>query len=603
MKKKIKKFLVLVFAFGLCLLEGGRLLSMSGTAYAAFSGKNYVAENGVVKAGAGNCSIVMEGKSGLSLEDRVFNIYRLLDCKKSADGSSVSYTLNPKYRAIMQNIVIEKYKAKGITFTKEEMKDEAIVDYIASVSVEPFEKDDSEYRKLIEEIRNALRSEAGYDLSVKIGSTDSQGKCTVSGLDYGYYIVDEVTDNKDKNTASSLCMVTTADPEATIKLKADLPTVSKKIQEDDSCADIKDKEGWNDIGDFEIGQTIPYKFTSTVPDMTGYDTYYYCWHDKMDPCLDYYIDSFSIVITGQNSLGKNVSYKLNNSEFAVKDAKNLNETFMVEINDLKKIVDREFNKDAKVNKYGQKITLSYNGVLTNDAALKTGRPGFENDVCIEFSNDADTDGKGSKGKTPWDTVVCFTFGMNVNKINENGIKLEGASFRLYRDEECKYEVCLNKVNDVYVVKNNDCKDRGPAVELTSDANGLFKIAGLDGGVYYLKEVKAPEGYSLLLKPVVVTVVPTYTLERDNYLKGEGKGENTLVKLEGTAHVETFLHGIFSGHDTKLEGNAVNGEINMDVLNKTGKHLPRTGTSAGLLLFGCGTIIMITSIVMKNKKKN
>ena len=603
MKKKIKKLLVLVFAFGLCLLEGGRFLSMAGVSYAAGNGKNFIADNGMVKVGSGPCSIVIEGKNGLTLKDRVFNIYRLLDCEKADDGSSISYTVNPLYRNVMKNIVIEKYRAKGINFTVDEMKDEVIVDYIASVSEKPFESDDSEYRNLVEEIRNALRQGVGHDISVKVNSGDSKGKCTVSGLEYGYYIVDEVTDNKNKNTASSLCMVTTADPDATIKLKADFPTVSKKIQEDDISGDIKDKEGWNDIGDYEIGQTIPYKYISTVPDMTGYDTYYYCWHDRMDSCLDYFKDSFSIVINGQNFAGKNISYKLRNEEFVLKDAKAFNETFMVEISDLKKIVDREFNNGAKVNKYGQKITLMYNGVLKNEAALKTGRPGFENDVCLEFSNDADTDGKGSKGKTPWDTVVCFTFGLNVNKVNEKGGKLEGAAFRLYRDEDCKYEVCLNKVNDTYVVKNDDCINRGPAEEMVSDASGLIKISGLDGGIYYLKETKAPKGYSLLLKPIAVSVDPIYTTERDSYIKGESKNGTTLVKLEGTAHVETFLHGIFSGNETKLEGNESNGELNMDVLNKTGRHLPRTGTAAGLLLFGCGTVIMLTSMVIKNKKKN
>ena len=44
-------------------------------------------------------------------------------------------------------------------------------------------------------------------------------------------------------------------------------------------------DGWNDIGDYEIGQTAPYKFESTIPNMNGYDTYYYAWHDKMDEAL------------------------------------------------------------------------------------------------------------------------------------------------------------------------------------------------------------------------------------------------------------------------------------------------------------------------------
>ena len=603
MKKKIKKYLVLLFAFGLCLMEGSRFLSSAGVSFAAGNAKTLVTDNGILKAGNGQGSITIEGKSGLSVKNRLFYIYRLLDCEKSDDGSSVSYTVNPLYRDIMKNTVIEKYKEKGKNFTVEEMTDEVIVDYIASISSDPYEKDDSTYRKFIEEIRNILRTGAEHDLEVQINGTDSQGKCIIQGLEYGYYIVDEVTDNKDKNTASSLCMVTTADPDATIKLKADYPSVIKKIQEDDICPHIIDDEGWNDIADFEIGQTIPYKFVSNVPDMTGYDTYYYCWHDKMDPCLDYNKDSFSIIINGYTSSGKILTYTLGSEEFSVKNSTVPEETFIVEIKDLKSIVDREFNNGAGVKKYGQNITLRFNGSLKNEAALKTGRPGFENDVCLEFSNDADSDGKGSTGKTTWDTVVCFTFKLNVNKTNEEGAKLKDAAFKLYKDKDCRYEVCLNKVNDIYVVKNDDCSDKGPSVEMVSDTKGEIHIAGLDGGIYYLKETKAPKGYSVLNKPIVISVVPTYTTKRDEYLKGHGGKENTLMRLEGTANIETLFQGIFNKDEKKLVGNVQNGELNMDVLNKTGRHLPRTGTSAGIALFGCGTLIMIASIVIKKRKKN
>ena len=29
-----------------------------------------------------------------------------------------------------------------------------------------------------------------------------------------------------------------------------------------------------DIGDYEIGQTVPYKYESNIPNMNGYKTYY-----------------------------------------------------------------------------------------------------------------------------------------------------------------------------------------------------------------------------------------------------------------------------------------------------------------------------------------
>ena len=30
------------------------------------------------------------------------------------------------------------------------------------------------------------------------------------------------------------------------------------------------RHSWNDIGDYEIGQTVPYKYESNIPNMNGY---------------------------------------------------------------------------------------------------------------------------------------------------------------------------------------------------------------------------------------------------------------------------------------------------------------------------------------------
>ena len=71
-------------------------------------------------------------------------------------------------------------------------------------------------------------------------------------------------------------------------------------------------------------------------------------------------------------------------------------------------------------------------------------PGFENDVRLEFSNDPDSNGDGSTGYTPWDTVVCFTYRLDLVKVNDHDRTLAGAKFRLYSDEACKNEVYVKQ---------------------------------------------------------------------------------------------------------------------------------------------------------------
>ena len=124
---------------------------------------------------------------------------------------------------------------------------------------------------------------------------------------------------------------------------------------------------------------------------------------------------------------------------------------------MKAIIDREFDNfnALKENTYGQKIVLTYQAKLNDRAAADTGRPGFENDVRLEFSNNPDHDSEGSTGYTPWDTVVCFTYKLNVYKTNNHDFKLEGAKFRMYSDESCKNEVYVKKTESGYNVINRD----------------------------------------------------------------------------------------------------------------------------------------------------
>ena len=87
--------------------------------------------------------------------------------------------------------------------------------------------------------------------------------------------------------------------------------------------------------------------------------------------------------------------------------------------------------------------------------LVLGRAGFENAVRLEYSNNPDSDGNGSTGTTPWDTVVCFTYKINGLKVNNHNKLLKNAKFRLYSDENCTNEVYVKESPNGYVVMNRD----------------------------------------------------------------------------------------------------------------------------------------------------
>ena len=139
--------------------------------------------------------------------------------------------------------------------------------------------------------------------------------------------------------------------------------------------------------------------------------------------------------------------------------------------------------------------------------------------------------------------------------------------------------------------------------MVSAEDGTFTIYGLDGGTYYLKETKAPTGYRPLKTPITLTVTPTFTIDRDSYVKGNGATEDTLQKLEASAHTESFYDGLLGKEDQNLSTDAEDGSMNLTVINKAGKKLPVTGTSAVLILLTAGVAMMGGSMVYSRRKKH
>lgn len=568
---------------------------------------------GIANFGRGNASITIEGNGfNQSLVGKKFNVYKLFNAQNSVGMESINYTMNSDYAQALKNIV-----AKKINKTADKVTEYEVIDYIQSLNNNKVEGADadqklegsySKFRYFVEELRNEIVRLGVQSDVVEVTQVKANNSIDITGLDYGYYIVDEVSNLVGSHSAGSLCMVNTANPNASIQIKSDYPTVEKKIQEDDN-KDTVGNNGWNDIGDFEIGQTVPYKFTSNVPDMNGYDTYYYAWHDKMNEALTFHKDSVGITITDKTN-GK--SYSLNPSEFNVVDNPGNGETFQVEIVNLKGIVDREFNNMNNLNEnvYGQEVVLTYNATLNDKAANDTGRPGFENDVKLEFSNDADGNGTGSRGETPWDTVVCFTYKVNGLKVNDHQLELADAKFRLYSDKDCTQEVYVKKSDKGYIVMNRDSlggtdhvggTTPQDAVEMVSDDKGVFTIIGLDQGTYWLKETGAPDGYRPILDPIEINVVPTFTADRNNYIKGDGATDKTLQKLEASAFVRTFWEGLFHDENLNLGTDVADGSLNITVVNKVGSKLPITGSSATMVLMGLGSVLMAGSLVANRRK--
>lgn len=584
------------------------VLPMMTTPAFAVSPPSANTPSGVANFEQGDASITIHGNEGQSMVGKKFSVYKLFNAENSEGLESINYTYNDEYKLALQTVV-----GKALSKDVASVTEYDVIDYIQSINKnvvegahanQKLEGRYSDFRYFVEDLRNTMVNLGMQGTTVDVTAVDGNGDVTFDGLSYGYYIVDEVTEISGTHAAASLCMVNTANPVADVQIKSDYPSIIKKIHEDDNGV------GWNDIADVEIGQTIPYSYDTRVPNINGYHDYYFAFHDKMHEALTFHPDSVFVSIEGDSK-----TYTLQASEYQILE-NNAEDTFKIEIQDLKAIVDREFNQmnDDHENVYGQKITVTYNATLNDLAAKGTGRPGFENKVKLEFSNNPDSDGVGKTGETPWDTVVAFTYKLDVTKINNHNKLLRNAKFRLYSDADCTKEVYVKKTEGGYNVINRDSLGGddhtggtapAEAVEMVSNDEGKFIIFGLDQGTYYLKETDSPAGYRELLDPIQLTLTPTFTNDRDNYISGDGATEKILQDFSASAHVKEFYNGAFKESDIDLETDVDEGQANLTVVNQVGSKLPITGSSMTAIMLGAGVVIMTGSLAFwaKHKKKS
>lgn len=186
---------------------------------------------------------------------------------------------------------------------------------------------------------------------------------------------------------------------------------------------------------------------------------------------------------------------------------------------------------------GKQIVVTYKAKINEKAVV--GSVGNDNTVVLEYTN------KPGSSITSQDNKKVYSFKIQVNKKNQSDEPLAGAIFDLYRDEAC-----------------TDCVVQG-----ISDPDGIIDFGTIKAGTYYLKELAAPDGYTLLTSPIKVEIYDA-NKEADTY-EFEYKVNN-----EATG--------------TDIESNGI---VSIDVVNHKGFTLPSTG-GMGTYLFTIGGIVIM-----------
>lgn len=433
------------------------------------------------------------------------------------------------------------------------------------------------------------------------------GNYVIEGLPAGYYLVKDSLQEDDNQTGQVLSdYIVQVLGNVTMKPKSsDIPTVLKKVQEEDLVENKGFGKGFSDVADHEIGETFQFKLIGSIPDMSAYDTYEYTFHDTMSAGLSYVADSVKAYIVDDYStdaLGTALATNSYTVESLVvaEDGENKGKTNLtISFADLKKVAG------AQTGKY---VVITFSATLNAQAVMgaETGNP---NEVYLEFSNNPNG---GGTGKTEQDYAVVFAWTLGADKIDgETEDRLADADFVLLNDEKNKVAILTNARGEIRLSKwvdlpNNKTYDKvtveewnaipvqeGQQVVMTSNTTNIISIRGLDDDIYYLYEIEAPTGYNRITDPIKLDVESTLNHDT-SYISTNAIALLTELKL--------FVNDSENPETCNFKGT---GNINFTIENNKGATLPETGGMGttlfyiigGLLVVGAG-ILLVVRIRMK-----
>lgn len=383
----------------------------------------------------------------------------------------------------------------------------------------------------------------------------TKGTATFTGLTAGYYLVfpeGGSTGNGNRGTDAILVNVPRDGKNTAATIKSTFPTVDKKVQT---------TEGGNstDNGTAQVGDTVTFKLTAKVPDMTDYNSYTFKFIDTLSDGLEFVANSVEVNIANNKITAGANTY----SETFVDGTKTLTVAFA----DLKNVVKSGTDKVAT----DDEIVVTYKAKITKDAV--TTNPA-KNTVYLEYSNNPGTD---ELGKSNPDVSKVYTYQIDIDKYTgtygASATRLAGATFELKTKKDAT-EPSIKLVkdsNNVYHIKDASESDESAVDSVVTDATGKITIKGLNAGTYYLYETIAPTGYNKLKEPIEIVITPdTNDLSQFTY------------KVNGTDNTK---------NDTTIK-----------VENVKGVMLPETGSIGTIGLTALGVAVVLLGVFAPRKKK-
>lgn len=414
-----------------------------------------------------------------AIVNETYSIYRILDLETyDAQNNHYIYRANTKWQAFINDA------SKGGKYL--EAKNENGNTYYVW----------KENADQVEFTKEAIAYAKANSIETEAFKTATSTTVKFTELDLGYYLV--------SSSVGSLLHLTTTNPNGEINEKNTIkPEVDKEVKE--NSTGVYGKEN-----DATIGDTVEFKSTIT----TGAGFKDYVLYDKMSTGLTLNANSIkAYVIVNSDEVAIDEQYYTVNTDV---------EGYAFTIT-----FDNEFIAKQPRN---TKIVVKYTATLNENATIEG--TGNINETKLTYDN----------GTTETKTTTTYTYKFNLKKTDADEKEIEGAEFKLYKDNKEILVVLENEADSIYRVAV--AGETGVTIKV-----GHATIKGLDAGTYYLEEVVSPEGYNKLTSKVKVEV----------------KGKNN----DNSFHIN-----------------------DISVVNYTGSLLPETGGIGTMLFITFGLILIL-----------
>ena len=421
-----------------------------------------VSAQNVDTSGGGSATITIENAS----QGKDYTLYKLFDATVGANGE-VAYTV-PSGKTLGENDYFS-VNSQGNVSAKENI----------DVSSEAFK---------------TWAASFGSQVAT---ATAENNKIVFTGLTYGYYYV--------QSSLGGTITVDSTTPNATLKDKNETKPIIPDDMDGGGKTIIVNGQTVTESS-VKIGETVTYqiKFEATnhVTEGTG------------DNVTSKLITQYTVVDTPTN-----VAIDEDSVAVTVAGTTIDNYTKSFDADGVMTLTLPWADNDTSIYASPSEVVITYNATVTKDA--QDGKA--NNKASIKYTTE-DGENPIDPDEPEYPTLIT-THSFTLNKTDENGKALTGATFRLYDAQTGGNEIKVVKVSDgVYRV----AEDGEAGVDIEA---GTAVVKGLAAdATYYLEETKAPEGYNILTERQAVTI------------KADNSAKAKVVNNAGTELPSTGSYG-------------------------------------------------------------